>query len=382
MLVPVSPSKIALAFALVAAASSASAVASAAGMDPTPERLVLQPPGLVAGDSCQGIAQNPGRVVDPGTGYPKGSQPNAFSCRPDNIAWRNMMSELGMAIAPTAFHPARTTGFGGFALTIEAAFTSINSSAMSTATDGTKRAYWKDGTQGSVDPNNKQFSIVNNSPDSILQVYSLKARKGLPLGFEIVGALGYMANTSLWVGGADIRWAVLEGFRTGFLGYMPDVSVGTGVRTLGGSSKFFLTTVGIDAAISKPFTIADSGKLTPYVGYQRVIIFADSTIIDTTPNVDPIQRCGYLGADPKTGAPLCRNKLSNTADDNSDFNNNVTFNKARIHRNRIMAGLNYRYEIMYVAGQFMTDITDPSSENENLFGGRQWTTVFEAGVFF
>jgi hypothetical protein len=48
--------------------------------------------------------------------------------------------------------------------------------------------YWHDGTEGSVDPNNKQFSIVNNSPDSILQVYSLKARKGLPLGFEIVGA--------------------------------------------------------------------------------------------------------------------------------------------------------------------------------------------------
>ncbi len=387
MPVQVSPSKIALSFALVAAASFASVSASAAGMDPTPERLVLQPGGIPTGSdgkpitSCGGIAANPEIVLN--APFPKDSKPNNFSCRPDNIAWRNMMSELGMAIAPTAFHPARTTGFGGFSLTIEAAFTSINSNAMSTATDGTKRQYWHDGTQGSVDPNSKQYSIVNNSPDSILQVYSLKARKGLPLGFEIVGALGYMANTSLWVGGADIRWAMLEGFRTGFLGYMPDVSIGTGVRTLGGSSKFFLTTVGIDVAVSKPFTIADSGKLTPYVGFQRVIIFADSTIIDTTPNVDPLQRCGYTGADPQTGAPMCRNKLSDgKTPDNSDFNNNVTFNKARIHRNRIMAGLNYRYEIMYVAGQFMTDITDPSSENENLFGGRQWTTVFEAGVFF
>jgi hypothetical protein len=375
-------SKVALSLGLAAAALTASASAFAAGMDPTPERLVLQPAGLVAGDSCQSIAANPERVVGTGTPYPAGSQPGSLSCRPDNIAWKNLMSELGMAIAPTAFHPARTTGFGGFALTMEASFTSINANATSTASDGTKRQYWHDGTQGSVDPNNKQFSIVNNSPDSILQVYSLKARKGLPFGFEIVGALGYMANTSLWVGGADIRWAVLEGFRTGLLGYVPDISVGSGVRTLGGSSKFFLTTIGIDVQISKQIAVADSGKLTPYIGYQRVIIFADSTIIDTTPNVDPLQRCGYTGANPRDGSPMCRNKLSNGADDNGDFNNNVTFAKARIHRNRGIIGLNYRYEVLYVAGQFMTDITDPGSENSDLFGGRQWTTVFEAGVFF
>ena len=57
-------------------------------------------------------------------------------------------------------------------------------------------------------------------------------------------------------------------------------------------------------------------------------------------------------------------------------------NKARIHRWRGIVGLNYRYEILYVAGQFMTDLTDPSAENDGLFDGKQWTTVFEAGVFF
>jgi len=372
-----------IAISLVAFAMTASGSAFAGGMDITPERLILQPGGMAAGDNCQGLAANPESIVGPNANAAyKGHQPNEFSCRPDNIAWRNMMSELGMAIAPTAFHPARTTGFGGFALTLEASFTKINADAFSTAVDGTRRQYWHDGTRGSIDPNNKQFSIVNNSPDSILQIYSLKARKGLPLGFEIVGSLGYMANTSLWVGGADIRWAILEGFRTGFLGFLPDVSAGAGVRTLGGSDKFFLTTIGIDAQVSKQIAIADSGKLTPYLGVQRVIIFADSTIVDLTPNIDPLQQCGYLGADPRTGSPMCRNKLSNGADNNGDFNNNTVFNKARIHRWRGILGVNYRYEIMYVAGQFMTDLTDPSSENDNLFGGKQWTTVFEAGVFF
>src|SRR3954470_24086223 len=163
------------AFALpVLASTLAPSVAWAAGMDPTPDRLVLQPGGLPAGSSCQQIALNPEIAVA------AGKQPNALSCRPDNVAFKNMVSELGFAIAPTAFHPARTTGFGGFALTLEASYTHINANDFSRAADGSQTQYWHQGTQGSVDPNTKQYSIVNNSPDSLLGVYSIKARKGLP----------------------------------------------------------------------------------------------------------------------------------------------------------------------------------------------------------
>ncbi len=42
---------------------------------------------------------------------------------PDNAAFNNLISELGFAMSSDVLHPARTTGFGGFALTIEAAFT-------------------------------------------------------------------------------------------------------------------------------------------------------------------------------------------------------------------------------------------------------------------
>jgi hypothetical protein len=354
--------------------SSLSSVASAAGMDPTPERLVLQPAGAPA--SCQAIALNPEIAVQ------AGKLPNQFSCRPDNVAFKNMVSELGFAIAPTAFHPARTTGFGGFSLTLEASFTHIHADDVSKAADGTFVQYWHQGTQGSVDPNTKQFSIVNNGPDSLLQVYSLKARKGLPFGFEITGALGYLANTTLWVGGADIRWALLEGFRTGLLGYFPDLAVGGGVRTLTGSSKLFLTTVGVDVQASKPITLADSSVLTPYIGYQHLFIFGNSTVVDTTPNVDPLVQCGYTGPKPDTGAPNCKNKLSNGADNNSDFNNNVTFDGFTVHRNRAILGLNYRYEVMYLAGQMIVDITSPQAEDADLNSTRQWTMSFEGGVFF
>jgi hypothetical protein len=308
-------------------------------------------------------------------------------CTPNNVGWANLMSELGMAIAPTAFHSARTTGLGGFALSFEASFTHVNTDASAGG-----QQYWQYGTAGQVDPNSHAFSVRNTSPDSLLGVYSVKARKGLAYGFEIAGDLGFLADTSLWVGGADLRWAILEGYRTGVLGYFPDIALEGGVRTLGGSPKFFLTTVGLDAQISKPITIDDSAVLTPYIGAQRVIIFADSSVVDLTPGIDPLD-CGYLGPNvpgnpkatpgnlagrpPNDGTPICANS-------SADFDNDTTFARARIHRWRWMAGLNYKFEILYLAAQFAMDLTDPGAENGviGVNGNKQWTTSFEAGVSF
>jgi hypothetical protein len=375
-----------VAWVLVGLATSS--VAAADTMDPTPERLVTQPAGLPSGVTCQGVAANPEQVLHAPFPMTPGISPNQFACLPNNVAWANMMSELGMAIAPTAFHPARTTGLGGFALSLEATFTHINADATAGGLQ-----YWHAGTQGPVDPNTNRSSIVNNSPDSLLQVYTLKARKGLAYGFEVTGALGYLANTSLWIGGGDLHWAALEGYRTGLLGYLPDIAIGGGVRTLGGSPKFFLTTIGIDGQISKPFVLADSAVLTPYLGVQRVIIFADSSVVNLAPNVDALQQCGYEGTNvpgnpngsaPFNGKPICANKLSNGADNNSAFNDLTTFTRARIHRWRGIAGLNYRFEVLYLAAQFAMDVTDPDAENANLgiTGAKQWTTSFEAGVYF
>lgn len=361
---------------VLASLVSIAGVAVADGMDPSPERLVLQPRGLPAGQTCQSIAANPELAVA------AGMAPSALPCLPDNVAFRNAISELGFAIAPTAFHPAHTTGIGGFALTFETSFTKVNADATSTAVDGTQRKFWQDGTQGARDPSTKAFPTSNKTPDSIVGIYSLKARKGLPLGFELVGDLGWVGNTSLWVLGADLRWAPLEGFRTHVLGVLPDLAVGAGVRTLTGTSKFNLTTVGVDVQLSKPIAIADVSKLTPYVGYQRLFIFGDSNVIDSTPNVDPLDQCGYEGNHPVTGAPVCRNKLSNGLDNNADFNNNFTFEKVRTHRHRMMIGVNYRVELVYFATQFLFDVVPPNEENPGLSPSRQWTYSLEAGVYF
>ncbi len=377
-----------VAVALFAAIASERA-AHAADMDPAPERLYLEPPGIPSDATCQSVASNPQGFID---AHP-GLVPNSFACLPNNIAWANLMSELGYAIAPSAFHPARTTGFGGFSISIEASFAHVNANAR----DSTGTQYWHAGTEGPVDASTHQFSVVNANPDSILQVYALDVRKGLPFGLEVAGSLGYVANTSLWVAGGDVRWAVLEGYRTGLFGYVPDISVGGGIRTLEGASSFSLTTVGIDVQLSKPFTLADSAVLSPFIGVQRLIIFANSSAVDLTPNVDPVQQCGYLGANvpsnpqghaPYDGTPICSNTLKTSPttaiQNDGDYNNDVTFQSIQVHRWRAMAGLTYKYEILYLGGQFAADVEAPSAENANLgiSGARQWTVSLEAGAVF
>ncbi len=364
-----------LALPLLVMGVGAARDAHAGEMDPVTERFIKQPANLPPGSTCQSIAADPGALVA------KGLRPQDFPCRPDNASFQNMVSELGFAIAPSAFYPARTTGIGGFQIGIEMSFTRI-STGRTAREDGATEPYWKLGTRGGTDPNTKAAKPINSEPDGILQIYSLKARKGLPYGFELVGSVGYIANTTLWVGGGDVRWSLMEGFRTGALGLLPDVSVGGGVRTLAGTSRFYLTTVGIDVKVSKPITLADSAVLTPVFGYQRVLVFGDSGVIDATPNVDALQQCGYDGPSPTTGAPVCRNKLANGQDNSGDFSNAFTFKKVRAHRNRGILGLNYRYELIWLGTQFAFDINEPADENDFMVGRRQWTLSFETGVMF
>jgi hypothetical protein len=355
--------------------------ARAGEMDLAPERLVLQPPGLPSGESCQSLAANPGRT-------PTGQSPSQFACRPDNVAFRNLISELSFAVAPNAFRPARSPGLGGFVLTFETSFTAIHPRGTSLADDGTATPYWKLGTRGAKDATGS-YGAINDAPDSLLPVYAVKARKGLPFGFEVAGSLGFVGSTSMWVYGADVGWSLLEGFRTGTLGMLPDVAIGGGVRTTTGSSKVHLTTATVDVRISKPFTIESSAVLTPHLGLQRLFVFADSFVLDFTPNVDAIQECGYVPQNPnvgdpnqRTGNPGCRNTTPAGQANSSDFGNNLAFDSVRLHRTRIFGGLSYRYETLYVASQFLVDLTPPSDENPGVSGTRQWTLSLEAGVSF
>ncbi len=347
---------------------SVSAVALAEPMDLALERLVT----------------NPGCRDATGHFQPQGAGP-ANRCLPDHLAFKRLVNQLGFAFAPSAMHSARTTGYGGIVLAIEANYTKISQD----------ESYWKAGTQGSVDPSTQQAPATNSNPDSLLQLYSIKARKGFGFGLEVAGMFGFMPQTRLLGGGADVRLSLLEGFRRKFLGILPDVAVGGGVRTITGTSELQLTVSSIDAQVSKPLPLADSSVLTPWIGYQHLWIFGDSGLIDLTPATDAQAVCGYGGArvpgngNPGEtvydGGPICTNGNGSGA----DFNNNAIFNRARLERHRILVGFNYRYEMLLAGAQFATDLTSPadaqsSEKDAEILDGesRQWTLALELGASF
>ncbi|MFW5739626.1 MAG: hypothetical protein ACOC1F_04605 [Myxococcota bacterium] len=360
-----------LASASIAAALIASqSEANAEPMDPALERLVLNP----------GCHQQPttGKASNVGVWNPAGGAGVDGRCIADDVAFKRLVNQYGAALAPTAMHSARTTGYGGFELSLEGSFTSLDDGAD----------YMQEGTRGSIDPSTNKRSIRNNGPDPIAQVYYLKARKGFPFGFEIAALIGTMSNTSFTILGSDVRLSLLEGFRQGALGVLPDIAVGGGVRTVTGSPQLQLTTAAFDTQISKPLPIADASVLTPYVGYQYLWIFGDSGLIDTTPNTDPVGLCGYQGpnvpgtpgaSDPYDGQPVCEGGTP------LDFNNTFVFDAVRLQRQRIIVGANYRFEMLMVGLQYLTDLKDPASANddEDLEGiPSQYTISVQLGAMF
>ncbi|HEX9622121.1 MAG TPA: hypothetical protein VF989_18375 [Polyangiaceae bacterium] len=355
-------------------------------MDPALGRLVV--------DSDPSCRTPEGRFADGSQGV--GGDLDALEeatgsrwCLPDSAAFAKLVNQYGFAFAPSAMHSARTTGLGGFHLSMEAVYTKISSDA----------AYWREGTQGTVDPATNTASSENAAPSSILQLYSAKIRKGFGFGLELTGSVGFMPRTSIIAGGADVRLSLLEGFRRGLPGILPDIAVGAGVRTISGTAEMQLTTAALDAQISKPLPLQDSSILTPWVGYQYVWIFGDSGLIDLTPATDAINYCNYTGnnipgnQDPaettSDGGPLYDGQPVCNGGSALDFNNNAVFDRVRFERQRLLVGVNYRYEVVMVGAQFITDILKPSdaqndeSDKELLEGeDRQWSLVLELGAAF
>ncbi len=314
-------------------------------MDPALARLVLD-------ERCRtgNASGNVGKYYNPLTGFAR--------CPTNDAAFAKLIAQMGFAIAPTASHAARTTGFGGYKVSFEAAYTTIDSDAH----------YWKEGTQGAVDESTGGSSIRNPSPDSLLQMYTLKLSKGFPFGVELGAGFGHLANTTIVAGGGDVRIALFEGFRTSVPGFLPDVGVGGGVRTITGTPEVKLTVASFDAQVSKPIPIAGSVILTPHVGYQWLRIFGDSGLVDLTPNTDAVQQCGYQGdnspasPDPAKapnfdGQPTCTGS-------SADFNNNVVFDAVRLTRHRLNFGAHLRYQMMHFGIHAITEVVPIAEANQ------------------
>jgi len=376
---------------ILAVASAIGSLTAALGaeaepLDPTLSRFVVNTDPV---QDCQRPAGGVYGQYNPSYLRPGGDPTQALGvCIPDHDQFTRLISEWAFIVAPNAMHTARTTGYGGFHFSLQGAYTKIDNESQ----------YWMKGAQGDRDPSTGGASDTAHPPP-LVSHYSIVARKSFGFGVETALNLGFVPSSSLITGGADLRMSILEGFRTGILGVLPDVAAGGSVRTVTGTTEFQLTVAGVDVQLSKPLTIASSSVLTPWIGYQHLWIFGNSGLIDLTPATDPLGMCGFLGPDipgtpegpPAPGAAGIDNGQPVCSDGGSplDFNNNVVFDEVRLKRHRLMFGLNYRYELVSVGGQFITDLMAPSEAQTStkaktaLRGSpRQWTMVVELGVHF
>lgn len=172
-----------------------------------------------------------------------------------NTLYRKLMSEMGVLFAPSFMAPAETLGYMGFALDLMYGVSTISAN----------EDYWKNGVDG--------------TPSSVVQTMGLQFRKGmwLPLpGFEIGGGVKYLLQSHMYAPYVFAKLALAEGY---FKWPLPALAVrGHGIRVMG-STDVDITIASVDVSISKSFGIQSTINLTPYAGYNALMIISDSRVI-------------------------------------------------------------------------------------------------------
>ncbi len=173
--------------------------------------------------------------------------------------WKSFATELGYALAPRLASPAETLGHAGFHV----------SALWSGTWVSDDKPYWSITERG-----------LTGDPASILQTLQLEVRKGLPFSFEVGFNFSWLADSSIFSPGLEVRWAFHEGYR-----YIPDFAIRGSVNHMVGVRDMLLTTVGVDLAVSKSFGLFGSMSITPYLSWAILFISADSRVIDPTPEI-------------------------------------------------------------------------------------------------
>jgi hypothetical protein len=207
-----------------------------------------------------------------------------------NADFRSLSSELGTVMAPKPVDPGDSLGLSGFAV---AADFSLN-------TIGYDQAYWAD-TSG-------------NDADQVTTTMQIVGRKGLWPGIEVGGGTTHLFDSRMWTISGYAKAALHEGFHHLPI---PTIALRAQFGQLLGAKNFKMTTISPGVAVSHIFGAGKTVNITPYVGYEALLILARSTVLDSTaycdeyngPSGDYNEGCQYLddvldtGVDPGEVVP-------------------------------------------------------------------------------
>lgn len=178
---------------------------------------------------------------------------------PDNQAFRSLSSELGTLIAPKPVDPADSLGISGFAIAADFSINTISSS----------EAYWDRTTGGRA--------------DNVAPSMQLFGRKGLWPGIEVGAGATHVFDSRMWALGGYAKVSLHEGFHHLPI---PSIAIRSSFSTLLGSKDLDMTTISPGVAISHVFGVGRTINLTPYIGYEALLILSRSHVLDATPNCD------------------------------------------------------------------------------------------------
>ncbi len=177
----------------------------------------------------------------------------------DDEGFRSLSSELGTVMAPRPVDPADSLGLSGFAISADVGIHTI----------GGGRNYWAAPTR--------------NKADDVVPTLQIMGRKGLWPGLEVGGGATHLFDSRMWAMQGYVKIAFHEGFHHLPI---PSIAVRGSFSRLLGAKDLNMTTAAPAITVSHVFGLGKTFSLTPYVGYEALIIIARSHVLDATPNCD------------------------------------------------------------------------------------------------
>lgn len=177
----------------------------------------------------------------------------------DHEAFRSLSSELGVVMAPQPMDPADSLGLSGFSASADITVNTI----------GGDRSYWTDATGGEA--------------DRAVPTLQVMGRKGLWPGIEVGAGAVHLFDSRMWALTGYGKVAFHEGFHHLPI---PSISLRGSFSRLLGAKDFNMTTAAPAVTVSHVFGLGKTFSLTPFVGYEALIIISRSTVLDATANCD------------------------------------------------------------------------------------------------
>ncbi len=185
--------------------------------------------------------------------------------QPDNVAFRDLTTELGFVMTPTHINPAETTGQAGFDFAIDTSLHVIS--------------FWEE----QWDRGRKGTGLDNQPPVvPTMETLAVRGRKGfvlpVPLTSEVEMGAMWILESGLVAISAKGKVALNEGIL-----WLPDIALDAGITRLVGSDDLDLTTATVGGAVSKGFAIFGDFEVVPFFAYESIFIDARTRLVDADP---------------------------------------------------------------------------------------------------